>query len=234
MKMREIIVEGGNVWHGSLATTRIPKDMVVPTVKFLEAITGLSLLDNMLGSTGKAETSGDIDLAVSSTEISKEELITKLNAWAQDHDPNALTKKTGIEVHFRCPIAGKIMMPAVQVDFMFVDNMDFTHWIYRPTSESKFKNVARTILIASLAKPLNLRFSPTRGLADRKTDKPLTKGTDPNYISKLLLNKKATAKDLDSVENILAALKNDPQRDKKLEDARKTLPMYGVPPEVLQ
>jgi hypothetical protein len=192
-------------------------------------------MNNMLGTTGRAETSGDIDLAVDASQISKEELVAKLKDWSSKNDPSAQVKKKGISVHFRCPIAGKNFLNFVQVDFMFVDDMKFTHWIYRPSGESKYKNAARTILIASIAKTFGLRFSSERGLTDRKTDKSLTKGKNPDWIAYMLLGKKATGKDLASVESILAALKNDPKRDEKLEDARKTLPMRGlVPLEVMQ
>ena len=49
------ITEGGNVFKladGSEATQRINKADVVPTVQWLEGLTGLNLVDNMLGSTG--------------------------------------------------------------------------------------------------------------------------------------------------------------------------------------
>jgi hypothetical protein len=234
MKIREIIVEGGNVWKGDMQTIRIPRDLVSPTVSFLEQITGLPLLNNMLGTTGKAETSGDIDLSVDASTITKDELTAKLKTWAAQNDETAQTKKTGNSVHFRCPIAGKNFLNYVQVDFMFFEDMTFSHWVYRAPVESQFKNAARTILIASVAKYFGLRFSPERGLVNRENDKPLAQAKNPDYIAKLILNKKATGKDLGSVESILTALKNDPLRDKKLEDARKTLPMYGVPPEVMK
>lgn len=234
MKIRELIFEGGNVWKGGMATVRIPKDLVAPTVAWLESITGLPLLSNMLGTTGRAETSGDIDLAVDATQVSKDELAAKLKAWATQNDTTAEVKKSGVVVHFRCPIAGKAFLNYVQVDFMFVDNMKFTHWIYRAAEDSKYKNATRTILLASLARSINLRFSADKGLTFRDTNKPLTKGTNPDFIAKKLLGPKATGKDLSSVESILDALKNDPKREEKLADARQTLPMYGVPAEVLE
>ena len=112
--------------------------------------------------------------------------------------------------------------------------MNFTHWLYRPGSVNQYKNVTRTILMASIARSMGLRFSVDHGLEDRKTGKPLSKGTNPDYIAQRLLNKNASKKDLSSIETILASLKNDPERDEKLADARKMLPTYGVPPEIMQ
>ena len=53
--------EGGNIFK---TTSRIERKDVLPTVKQLEQITGLPLVNNMLGSTGKAADSGDIDLVL--------------------------------------------------------------------------------------------------------------------------------------------------------------------------
>ena len=72
------LYEGGNVFKltdGQPATTRISRENVVPTVQWLEQLTGLNLVDNMLGSTGRKETSGDLDLGIDETKISKDVLI---------------------------------------------------------------------------------------------------------------------------------------------------------------
>ena len=71
------IKEGGNVFKdadGAIVTTRINQTDVKPTVQWLEQLTGLPLMDNMLGSTGQKPTSGDLDLAVDPKTISKQEL----------------------------------------------------------------------------------------------------------------------------------------------------------------
>ena len=75
------IKEGGNVFKdadGAIATKRINQTDVKPTVQWLEQLTGLPLMDNMLGSTGLKPTSGDLDLAVDPQTISKQELESKL------------------------------------------------------------------------------------------------------------------------------------------------------------
>ena len=78
-----ILLEGGNVFKdkkGEPLTQRIDRDNVVPTVQWLERLTGLSLTDNMLGTTGRKATSGDIDLGVDETKIDKQTLINQLLA----------------------------------------------------------------------------------------------------------------------------------------------------------
>lgn len=228
MKIKEIISEGGNAFAGKITTVRISRDQVRPTVAFLEKITGLPLLDNMLGSTGLKETSGDLDLSVDAKLHSKEDLVAKLKAWGDKNDPNAFIRKTGISVHFACPILGKVGNPAVQVDFMFLDDVNFAKWIMRLDPTSQYKNVGRTILIASVAKVSGYKFSYTHGLLDRVTQKPVKGGTNPNVIAQKILNPGADADDLRSIESILAALKNDPKQSEKLKDALETLPKYGI------
>ena len=229
MKIKELIFEGGNIWKGDSATIRIDKDLVKPTVAFLEKITRLPLLGNMLGSTGKTETSGDIDLAVNAAKENKENLVNKLTNWAKQNDPTAQVRKTGISVHFRCPIAGKSGLGYIQVDFMFFSNIKFSKWIYSPQEKSKYKNIARTILIASIARYLGYRFSTERGLVNRETDQPLAKGTNPDFIARTLLGNGASNKNLVSVESILQTLRNDPDKAGKLEDAIETFKIRGFP-----
>ena len=76
-----ILNEGGNVFKdadGAPKTQRINQADVEPTVAWLEKLTGLPLLDNMLGSTGQKPTSGDLDLAVDINNTSKEEALSAL------------------------------------------------------------------------------------------------------------------------------------------------------------
>ena len=106
-----ILCEGGNVFkdaQGRPLTQRINGEDVPATVKFLERVAGLKFpQDRWLGSTGRAATSGDLDMAVDVNEVSKEDMAARLTAWAQKNrlDPRDYVRKAG-EVHFRTPIAG--------------------------------------------------------------------------------------------------------------------------------
>ena len=74
-----ILKEGGNVFKvdGKPATQRINLADIQPTINYLEKLTGLPLSDNMLGTTGKKSSSGDLDLAVDQTKISKDHKISR-------------------------------------------------------------------------------------------------------------------------------------------------------------
>lgn len=233
MKIQEIITEsqvlteGGNIWKDDQATMRINRADVVPTVQFLEKVTGLPLLDNMLGSTGKKDTSGDLDLAVDTNTNDKASLEAKLQAWAKKTDPTALTKKTGVSVHFRTPIKGNPKLGYVQTDFMFVPDLKFAKWAMEAVP-SKFKGADRHILMASLAKHQGLKWSFKDGLTVRDTGAPVRGGKDKAMVAKLLLGAKARADDLTSVESILDVVMSQPDAEARLADFRDNMAKSGI------
>ena len=229
MRIKELILEGGNIWQEATFTTRrIKREEIPATVKFLEKITGLEIGNNLLGTTGKKPDSSDIDIAVDAQTESKDNLVNILKTWSNKHNIQDAIKKTGLSVHFCCPIEGNENNGFVQVDFMFMPDINFARWIYSPQEESAYKNIARILIIASLAAYDGWRFSTERGLVDRKTNQTIPHGLNPTYIAKILLGKKASVKNLNSVESIFAALKNDPKKDEKLALGLKSIEDRGL------
>lgn len=230
--LQQLLVEGGNVFKnrdGSEATQRINQTDVKPTVAWLEQLTGLPLLDNMLGSTGKKPTSGDLDLAVDASVTTKDQLVARLTQWAQSHgqEPKEWIKKSGISVHFKTPITGRASSGFVQTDFMFVTDVSFSKFMLSAAPDSAYKGQDRNILLSSISKAVGYKINQTGGLYDRATNELVT--NDPDKIAKLLLNRNATAEHLRSVETILAALANSRNRDAKLADAREYFAKAGIP-----
>jgi len=223
----DLLVEGGNIWKGDLATQRIKQADVASTVKWLEQVTGLPLVDNMIGSTGKTPSSSDIDLVIDAEKVNKDQFAAKLLAWSKTNDPKALVKKGGISVHFRTPVNGAARNGYVQTDFMFLSDLNFVKWSTTPTAKSNYKAVFRTILLASVAKALGLRWSYMHGLTMRTSDNALRGGKDPDHIAKTLLGPSAGAKDIESVESIMAKLQDDPQREEKIADAKETFAKFN-------
>jgi hypothetical protein len=227
-----MLTEGGNVFkdeQGEPRTQRINLADIRPTVAWLETITGLPLLDNMLGSTGLKPTSGDLDLAIDSNRVNKEEFFNRLTAMVQQRgeDPRNWVRKSGTAVHLLTPIGGRAGRGFVQTDFMFLPKPEFSKWILRSDPQSEYKGATRNILINSMAKALGYKLNQIAGIADRTTDKLIS--DDPDEIAKMLLNPAATREDLASVERILAALKADPKRDAKLADFRDHMQRAGTP-----
>lgn len=231
--------EGGNVFkdaQGRPLTQRIKQADIASTVAWLETVTGLDLSHDKdengipvkwLGSTGKKPDSGDLDLAVDATEITKAELKGILDAWAAKNkqDPRDWTRLTGEAVHFKTPIQGDPKRGYVQTDFMFMPNLEWgTFWLGGGTG-SAYKGVFRNILMSSIAKALGLKAS-AKGIISRQTDRVIT--MDPDQAAGILLAPQYKRNQLMTVENIYKALAMDPDRDAKLADFREYLSREGV------
>ena len=213
------LAEGGNVFKnpdGSEATTRIARDNVVPTVQWLEQLTGLNLVDNMLGTTGKKESSGDLDLAVDASKVTKDVLVQQLLAKGID---KADIRKTGDSVHLKTPILGDASNGYVQTDFMF-GNPEWQRWSLRGAGEgSPYKGVHRQILMASIAKAQGMKWSYKNGLVNRETNEVISQ--NPTEIAQILV--KGTPADLESVETIIAKIKSRPDYEALVADAKEAL-----------
>jgi len=194
-----LLSEGGNIF----SDRRINKNEIVPTIKSLEKLTGLSLIDNTLGSTGKKETSGDIDLVIKGKPEDKDIFIKML--VNKGINPSSL-KKTGIEVAYRAPIIGSDNRPTqehIQVDFMFSENPEFLKFYYT-NNEDVHKGSDRNILLSSIAKAKGLTLS-MKGLTDRETKTLIS--LDPKIVTQRVLGDDATLEDIHSISNILKYLK---------------------------
>jgi hypothetical protein len=227
------LMEGGNVFkteEGPL-TQRINRADIKPTLVFLEKITGLPLLGNTLGSVGKKASSGDIDVGVDERTTTKEDLVNSLMTWVQKvhqgDKPRLWIAKSGDSVHFRTPIAGKESKGYVQTDFMFGADPDFQKFSMMSAGDSShYSGMDRNILLASLAKSRGAKWSYKGGLMNRETNETISK--DPRKIAQFLTNNKAaTPEQLHSVESIIDAIKNDPQYQNLIADAKETFAKNG-------
>lgn len=133
---------GGNVF----TTERIAKENVEPTVEeYKKQILSHIPHDKVqiLGSGGKKESSGDIDLGLQ-TSLSIDEIVEKLE------DLNILYKRGGSQIWTAFPQygpSGKKIGKDVQVDIMpgNLNWMETAYWA--PGSESKYKGAHRNILL---------------------------------------------------------------------------------------
>lgn len=217
---------GGNVFKnadGSPATQRINRADVQPTVNWLEKVLNMDLVPNMLGTAGKAATSGDIDIAVDEKNVSKDDLIAKLADWAkqQGEQPKDWIKKSGDSVHFKLPILGNPSNGFVQADLM-LGEPDWMRWSMRGGSEgSKFKGVHRHQLMASIAKAQGMKWSYKAGLSNRETGEVISR--DPGEIAKALLGPSSSANDLEDVDSILTVIKQRPDYEQLIADFKEAL-----------
>lgn len=229
-----LLKEGGNVFkgnNGEALTQRINQTDVKPTLAWLEQmLPGLDIQGNTLGSTGIKDTSGDLDIAVDSAQLTKLQLSTRLQQWAQSHGfkPEDYVKQTGAGVHFKTPIAGNPAKGYVQTDFMFLKNVPWSKFVLGAMpANSKYKGRERNVLMNSIAKAMGYKLNQIAGIADRNTNEIIS--DDPDQVAKILLNKSATKEDLASVESILAAIAKDPQREQKVADFKAHMEREGLP-----
>ena len=235
------LFEGGNVFkdgEGQPVTQRINQTDIKPTVLWLEQLTGMDLRGNpdsdgvpekWLGSTGRKDTSGDLDIEIDANSVSKDQLTAHLSQWAQSHgfEPKDWVRKTGSIVHLKTPIAGNPDNGYVQTDFTFLTKPAWSRFVLSADPKSAYKGAARNVLINSLAKSMGYKLNQVAGLADRATNELVS--DDPDQVAKILLNKNATRRDLTSVESILQALSTDPNRDAKLADFKAHMEREGTP-----
>jgi hypothetical protein len=228
------LLEGGNVFkdgNGRALTQRINQTDVKSTLAWLEEmLPGLDLQNNTLGSTGIKDTSGDLDIAVDSKQVTKEQMVAQLTRWAQSQGfkPEEWVKKSGTAVHFKTPINGNPAQGFVQTDFMFLNNVPWSKFVLGAMPvDSRYKGRERNVLMNSIAKSMGYKLNQIAGIADRATDKLIT--DNPDQVAKLLLNKTATRQDLASVETILQSLSTDPNRDAKIADFKQHMEREGLP-----
>jgi hypothetical protein len=235
------INEGGNVFKdsaGTPLTQRIAQADVMPTVKWLEGITGLDLTSEKaadgnpvkwLGSTGRKVDSGDLDLSVDAGEMSKDQLTQVLTAWAQKQkvDPARYIKKTGSAVHFFAAIGGNPANGFVQTDFMFSNKPRWTQFVLSNDPASRYKGALRNIMLNSMAKSLGYKLNQNDGIMNRVTNELIT--DDPAQVAKMLLSPNATTADLSSVEAVMRALEADPKKPQKIADFKAHMEREGIP-----
>ena len=232
MKSLRTLLEGGNVFKdadGQPLTGRINQSDVPATVAWIEQLTGLQFpRDRWLGSTGKAPTSGDMDLAVDTSEMSKEQLAATLTQWIVSHKlPPAEWIKKGGEVHLRTPIQGRPELGYVQTDFMFFPNLDWGTFFYSGGEGSAYKGMNRNVLMSSIAKQLGLKVG-ANGMFSRVTNQLVDGGMDPDHVAQTLLGRGRTKNDLKNVESIFAALTRDRDKEAKVKDFRDYLNKEGL------
>lgn len=222
-----LLLEGGNIFKdakGNIITTSIKKNDIKSTLEWLERITSLPLVDNTLGSVGKKKASGDLDISVDETKISKNELVSRLIVWVkqQEGDPKEWIRKSGISVHFKTPIAGDSKNGYVQTDLMFhKDPVWMKFSMHSAGDASKFSGAERNMIMSSIAKSQGLKYSWQKGLIRREDETLIS--TDPNIIAQKLFGMKIDGAVFNSVESMQKILQKNPVLIKKLRDLQSAL-----------
>lgn len=131
-------------------------DEIEPTLDKLEKILGIDLKNNTLGSVGKKEFSGDIDVALDINPEDLPEFMKKLESIPEVLDiaksSVIMTKVKIADYDPNKQVQGKPRTGYVQVDFMPGDPGWMKTFYHAPhEKDSKYKGVFRNILVSSIA-----------------------------------------------------------------------------------
>jgi hypothetical protein len=216
---------------------------IEPTLDALERVLGIDLKNNALGSVGKKEFSGDIDVALQIAPQDIPAFVEKL-----DKIPEVLDIAKSSVIMTKVKIVGydekkqttKPRTGFVQVDFMPGDPGWLKTYYHSPSEkESKYKGVFRNIMIATIAAVLDRKdseekiddgrsveserwmWSPADGLVRiKRTPTPNKKGD--GYTKKN--NNEIIGKPLRTAPEIAKALKlNGPEDLNSYESLKKAI-----------
>jgi hypothetical protein len=139
-------------------------DEIEPTLDSLEKILGIDLKNNTLGSVGKKEFSGDIDIALEIAPDDIPDFLEKLKNIPEVLDiAKSSVIMTKVKIADYDPskkVEGKPRTGYVQVDFMPGDPGWLKTFYHAPhEKDSKYKGVFRNILVSSIAAHLDRKDS---------------------------------------------------------------------------
>jgi hypothetical protein len=205
---------GGNVFQGTSDFDHQSIDQILKTVNQALAGTGIEAIPVGSAATPTAgKRSGDLDVIVDQAAVMNYFDVRDPKAGRKmlnDYIANKGldTAQTGINVHVRVPVGNE----SHQVDIMVVDNAPTVAQFHKHDipKDSPYKGKHKQLLMAMLAKDRGLMWSAWQGLFRR--NEAGKKGEfvtgDLDQIAKALLGDNASAKDLGSVESIVAASPN--------------------------
>jgi len=149
ISFKQFLTEGGHA-TAKYSTERATQKDVKSAIDFVSRATGISptqLKNSLLGSTrltasGKKEDSGDIDIALPYDDANVSDVHRKMMKAVNDEGLFNAGTKVG---SYAVPVNGK----KVQVDLMFVDNMNWANFIYHSAQGdgSKYPGAVRNIIL---------------------------------------------------------------------------------------
>lgn len=202
------INEGGNIFQGTADFDHAMIPAMMKQVNSVMAKTGVKALPIGSGATPTpGKISGDLDMIADAGQIRNFFKVTdnkdaKIELEKLFQQAGFETKKTGQIVHVKTNVGGS----SQQVDIMVVDNGEVAQkfHVHSIPQGSKYKGVHKQIAMAYLAKAVGMKWSPYIGLVNRDTNELVSNDLDD--IAKKIISPNASAKDLGSLESIMAAM----------------------------
>jgi hypothetical protein len=225
------LYEGGNVFDNTSDVAKENVAAVVDTIKreLPSALQKRVIAD--IGSAGYKVSSGDIDLFIDERATLKnfgvDDAAQAKKALAQYFQAKGYAVRVvGRNVHVSVPYTLADNKQAfAQVDLMIIPNAKgvadwHQHGPRGMYADPNFKGAHLFMLLNSIGKALGVKVDAFGGVVMRRDDNTVV-ADNREDAAKLLLNPGAHAADLNSVSTVMAALKNDPDREAKLAQARQ-------------
>lgn len=228
-------------------------DEIEPTLDALEKVLGIDLKNNTLGSVGKKQFSGDIDIALQIDPDQIPDFVKKLEQVPEILDiakSSVIMTKVKIQDYNPELETGKPRTGYVQVDFMPGDPGWLKTYYHSPSeTESKYKGVFRNVMIATIAavhdrkdseetiedgRPLESErwmWSPTDGLVRIKRT-PVPKKSGDGYTKKN--NNEIIAEPIKDADGIAKALGLNSAADLNSYESLKAAMEKNYPAEKVQ
>jgi hypothetical protein len=167
--MGSLLKEGGHAFDG---VGPILKENIKDTIEYLKNIVFVplniddSLWTSEIGSVGKKDQSGDIDIAINMLELQNQFNVESINDVKtilvdQLNKNDIPVRKVGPNIHIKFPIQGTQEGEFVQVDFFPSKDLEYTKMnMYSPAQhESKYKGVHRSNALGSLIKAVSMNIA---------------------------------------------------------------------------
>lgn len=226
---------------------------IEPTLDALEKRLGIDLKNNVLGSVGKKEFSGDIDVAIQVAPDKIPDLVKKIQATPEVLDiakSSVIMTKVKIVNYDESKQTSKPRTGFVQIDFMPGDPGWMKTYYHSPSeTESKYKGVFRNIMIATICaiydkkasaetiddgRPLEVErwmWSPSDGLVRIKRT-PVPKANGLGYTKKN--NNEIIGRPIKSAPEIAQALGLDGPQDLNSYESLKAAIEKNYDPEIVR
>jgi hypothetical protein len=232
------LLEGGNIWPDTESFDQVIAQDLANTLEKYLSDAGLEVYRIGSGATPTpGKISGDLDVMVDLNQAAEnfqmepegKQVRITLEKFLQSKGLE--TKKSGVQVHVKLPFHDKFH----QVDIKVVPKAGRVHrfHVHDIPKGSPYKGVNKQMMITNLAIHKGLLWSPDEGLFKRNElgKKSDFLSDDLDEIAQYLLGSQATARDLGSVESIMAAIPDESLRNDIFAKARASSSWQTATPD---
>ena len=154
MRLFEAKFSQSNKAMSDVNIVSIPREALPAVLTKVSQLTGVPEEDlNVVGSAGKAELSGDLDIAIDANKYTPFKVHHRISKAVGEEYSNY---NNGIRVgNYAIPVSD-VEDWRIQIDLMFVDNVEWARFSYFSAGEnSQFKGAVRAVLLSAVAASLD-------------------------------------------------------------------------------